>query len=119
MIEVVISLRVVPSLHPAEVFGTTCTSLFLYFSAPSQAPNLAATLQAAAHGVTGTSTHGVRLSSMMVTVDPNRHPSIVQHANYTTTAEGKRELVQRCLYHWFICYIFVTLRGRSVYDFYL
>ncbi len=63
-----------------------------FFPVPTQqTPNLAATLQAAAHsGVTVTTAGNVRLNPMMVTVDP-RHPSLSVQAQYATGSEGKSQ----------------------------
>ena len=61
--------------------------IYLFAVAAQQTPNLAATLQAAAH-VTVTSAQGVRLNPMMVTVDP-RHPSLSVQPQYASTTEGK------------------------------
>ncbi len=64
-------------------------NFWMSFSVPTQqTPNLAATLQAAAHGGVAVTTAGnVRLNPMMVTVDP-RHPSLSVQAQYASGSEG-------------------------------
>ena len=64
--------------------------VLLYAAVPSQTPNLAATLQAAAQGVTVSSSQPVRLNPMMVTVDPTRHANLAVHAPYTPSSEGNK-----------------------------
>ena len=78
-------LRVTDVEH-TESFSVR-TPICVFAVAAQQTPNLAATLQAAAH-VTVTSAQGVRLNPVMVTVDP-RHPSLSVQAQYASTTEGK------------------------------